>query len=359
MCAITREPAPLSYFKRIQPGDVGYVNAGCFHLLFSAGCPLGDRQPGVDVPLNFKQLVIGPIIKRQARAPGHLSTQCVRARVRLVPSSSPVPYVRSVVPVSPSILDVCSRMLGPGASISFQFEGGPGAALVTKYQTHREDIQRAGTFNKYIKEHYASWVAFASATGHGDDINPFLVTGVDRTGDFAMMSYSNDDGDLGSEFTTTVLGTTSASAWGTWHATGFVHTTCGPQPCLSPSSAQTVDSTPSGNDNTETASDEYNQCVFVRYYTMRKRMGIHRVMKAGAGPHDLGPGNREDGESLEVEAESTSDSGSDIMSSLLGDSGVDDRSSVTSIDSESDVIIHNTIAVCSLPCLLPIIVRSD
>jgi L-rhamnose isomerase len=60
---------------------------------------------------------------------------------------------------------------------------------VTKCQTHREDIQRAGTFENYVKQHYNSWVAFARETGHGNDINPVIVTGLDRTRYFAMMSY--------------------------------------------------------------------------------------------------------------------------------------------------------------------------
>ena len=108
-------------------------------------------------------------------------------------------------------------MLESCRSISFRLSGGQGAALVTKYQTFREDIQRAGTFEKYVKEHYASWVEFVSVTGHGDNINPVLVTGIDRTRDFAMMSYSNDDDDddLRSEFITSVPGDPSASAWGT------------------------------------------------------------------------------------------------------------------------------------------------
>ena len=90
MHAITREPAPLSYFKYIQPGDVGYIRTGGFHLLFSAGLPLGQRKLGVDVPLTFKQLDVGPIVNRQPRLPGYLSTNNVRAtRAHLTSPASP------------------------------------------------------------------------------------------------------------------------------------------------------------------------------------------------------------------------------------------------------------------------------
>ena len=242
-------------------------------------------------------------------------------------------------------------MLESNSTISFRLTGRQGAALVSKYRTFREDIQPAGTFEKYAKEHYSSWVAFAREAGHGNDINPVLVTGVDRTRDFAMMSYSSDDDDLRSEFTISISGVDSASAWGSWHTTGFVFTNCGPQSCRPPSSTQPMELPPAGDNNTDIGPDWYNQCVFVRYYTVRKRLGIPRVIKAGAGPHDLGPGSRQDGESSKSEARSPSDSDSDMTPSLYDNNVEDERSSATSVGSESDTIVHNTSPVCSSPCL--------
>ena len=87
-----REPAPIHSFKRIQLGDVGYVRRGRFHLLFSAGCPLGQRQLGIDVPLTFKPLNVGPVVRGQPRLPGHISTNTVRETgVGLGASMSPIP----------------------------------------------------------------------------------------------------------------------------------------------------------------------------------------------------------------------------------------------------------------------------
>jgi len=350
---IIREPGPHSYFKRIQLGDVGYIREGCFHLLFSAGCPLGERELGVHVPRDFTELKVGQIFNRQPREPGYLATKNVRAtRARPIPrtpssSTSAVPYVYSITSVPPGTSDVCSRMLESGCSISFQLSGGQGAALVTKYPTLREDIQSESIPEKYMKEHYASWVEFAGENGHGGN-SLVLVTGVDRTRDFAMVSYSNDDDDdLRSEFITSVSGDSSTFAWGTWHTRGFVHTNCGPHPYFSPPSTQTADSIASGS-NAEPVLDEYNQSVFVRYYTLRKRLGIPKVIKAGAGPHDLGPGSREDSGLPKVEVRSPLDPGSDFMSSLHDDDGGNHRSSVTGIASESDAVVRVTPAVRSL-----------
>ena len=244
-------------------------------------------------------------------------------------------------------------MLEPGSTISFQLMGGRGAALVTKYQSYREDIDQAGTFEKYVKEHYASWVAFARETGRGNDINPVLVTGVDRTRDFAMISYSGDDDNMASEFTTSASRVAPSSAWGTWRTTGFVFKNCGPQLRCPPSSMLAAGLTPSGDNDTESGSDLYDQCVFVRYYTIRKRLGIPKVIKASAGPHDLGSGSRENRKLPKVEALSPSDSNSDGVPSLYDNDEDCDTSSMTSAESESDTIIHNTAPV--RPCLcLPV-----
>ena len=259
---------------------------------------------------------------------------------------------------------MCFRTLEPGSSFSFKLTETQGAALVTKHLTRCEDVELMGDFEKYTKDHYDSWVTFARETGRGSDIKPVLVTGVDMTRDFAMMSYSNNDDSLTSEFTTSAPGV--GSVWGTWRTSGPVHTSCGPylpHP-LSPTQTvdstssdagpaeafpdednltQTTDSTSPGTSRAGSVPEEENQCVFVRYYTVRKRLGIPRVIKAAAGPHDLGPGGR-DNEGCPLVEESDSDSDSDSASSLFDDDD-DDRSSVTSTESESDVVVHNTTPV--------------
>ena len=271
-------------------------------------------------------------------------------KINLVLEYRRVPFRTSVLlHFIPRASDVCSRTLEPGSSISLQLTGDQGAALLTKHLTYREDVQRKRTFEGYTKEHYKSWVDFARDTGHPNGIKPVLVTGVDMTRDFAMMSCSDGDdlNDLTAGFTTSPPG---ASVWGTWQTTGMVYTNCGPQPCRPSSPTQTVDPASSSNSHPETVSSEYNQCVFIRYYTMRTRLGIPRVIKAAAGPHDLGPGGHNDEESP-VGVQWNSDSSSDIVLSPFDDSRDDDGSSMTSIESESDVVIHNTAPVRSLPHL--------
>ena len=189
------------------------------------------------------------------------------------PRSTPSPSPS--LPCVPSAIfgasDPNSRTMGSASSTSFRLTAEQGAALLTKYPTYREDVQRAGTLEKYAKEHYDSWVTFAHETGHGD-INPILVTGVDRTRDFAMLCYSkgDDDDDLSCEFTTSVPGSTG---WGTWNKSGLVYTNHGPQLRYPPSSSS------SGDGNAVSISDEYNQCVFIRYYMSRTQILVSQIRR--------------------------------------------------------------------------------
>lgn len=73
-----REPGPIYSYRRVKLGDVGYIRRGRFHLLFSAGIPLGSRVRGVDVPFAFEPLDTGPIIPSKTRSPGYLRSRTVK-----------------------------------------------------------------------------------------------------------------------------------------------------------------------------------------------------------------------------------------------------------------------------------------
>ena len=209
---------------------------------------------------------------------------------------------------------------------------------MTKYQTYRENVRSVGKFKKYAEENHTSWVEFARNAGLGD-VNPILVTGVDRTKDFAMMCYSDYDDGLECEFRTF-----SSGAWGTWKTSRPIYEHHGPQQCR-PFSPQAMESI-SGDGSAETDSDEYNQCIFVRYTGMRaRRSWIPRIMKAAAGPHNPGTKGK-DGERSPLQAQYDSGSSSDTSSRSLDGDWNNDEDSDTSVDSGSDVVFHNPTAVC-------------
>ena len=293
---------------------------------------------GADVPRTFKHLDVGPIASSQP-LPGHLSSSNIQEiEVRYPPSASAVPYVCSIASASPSISGVCFRMLEPSSSISFQVTEDQGAVLMMKYPTYQEDVELIGNFEKHIKDHYGSWVAFTRKAGQGHDVKPILVTGVDMTRDFVIMACPNNCEQGTFRLTTSAPGV--GSVWGTWHSKVPIYTNSGPHPSHTPSLTQTMDPLSPGIPHTDTTPNECDQCVLIRYYTVRKRLGIPRVVKAAAGPHDLGPGGYDDKSSL-FEELSDSDSDSDTASSILDDdeecgSSVESRQRLMRLDPQDE-----------------------
>lgn len=134
-----------------------------------------------------------------------------------------------------------------------------------------------------------------------------------------MVTYSNNSVRMECEFSAAVsaVASTSLSLWGRWRTEGLVHTNCGPRSPV----IETTSSSDSGDHATtiSTNTSEYNQCVFIRYYTMRRRGPILKIIKAGAGPHELGD----------------YDSGNDPSDSACSQG-------LSSGDSDaSDVVVHN------------------
>ena len=71
---------------------MGYIREGRFHLLFSAGIPLGTRVLGVDVPRTFEPLGVGHIIHGEIRPAGYLRTNTVRQIGADVGASAVIPW---------------------------------------------------------------------------------------------------------------------------------------------------------------------------------------------------------------------------------------------------------------------------
>ena len=342
-----REPAPTNY-TRVRIGDVGFIRRGQFHLLFSAGSPLGERRLGIDVPDTFEELKVGSPAFSQPRLPTCLRTDTVRELgVGLGAAVSTPVYVPSFRPSCTSSEDIPPRSVETGANFAFELTGSRGAALVTKHPTYREDSLLESAFEKYTKRHYESWVAFARKKQYGNDVQPVLVSGLDVTGDFAMVAYSQESTSIESDISVTVptLASASASLWGTWRTKCTPHTNCGPQQCRPPQDQQTIEFSPPHLAEKRSTPSGFNQCVFVRYYTMRKRMAMFpKVIRAGAGPHDLGPGDNTRDTLPELAAYSDAESvvGCDDDLGELWAADADDTGS------GSDIVVRNTPHVRSL-----------
>ena len=234
-----------------------------------------------------------------------------------------------------------------GGGFSFELSGDSGAALVTRHPTYREDSLRESAFVKYTKRHYESWVTFARQKEYGDDVRPVLVSGFDMTKDFAMAAYSNVSASVESCVAAGVpmVASASASLWGTWRAQHAPHTNYGPQDCISLPLERAIDFSSLSLAETPQVPGDHTQCVFIRYYTMRMRLGwFPKVIRAGAGPHDLGPGDNTGGAYPDILARSDAES-------ALSDDG-DPGEEGEDADRWPGVVVRNTPSVWSLPCAL-------
>ena len=162
-----------------------------------------------------------------------------------------------------------------------------GAILITKYPTYRENAERMRRFKSYINDHHDSWVSFAESTGH-DTVKPILVTGTAMTLDFAMLAYSHNfrRGINVAFHANPPAAISPAPVWGEWQSMGMAHHNCGPLSRTRGVPGQ------GGSDATDPRT--YNQCVFLRYYSIYRRLFIRKI-RAGAGPHDLGSGDNTSG----------------------------------------------------------------
>ena len=238
-----------------------------------------------------------------------------------------------------------SSPLECGGSFSYELAGDSGAALVTSHQSYREDALMESKLEKYTKRHYESWVTFARQKEYGDDVQPVLVSGFDMTKDFAMAAYSNVGTSLKSDLNVGVpmVASGSAAFWGKWYTRHSPHTNYGPQKStpIPPERAITFSSQ---LEETPVIPSDHNQCVFVRYYTMRMRLRLFpKVIRAGAGPHDLGSGDNTGGAfpDLVVQPNAESTPSDDEP----GEEGED-------IDLLPGVVIRNTPSVWCLPSAL-------
>ena len=198
-------------------------------------------------------------------------------------------------------------------------------------------------FADYTKRHFKSWKAIMMKK-YGKE-EPVLVTGFDVTGQFAMIAYSSSG--TSHEVKATVelpmFASASAAHWGTWHTQHSPHTNHGPQSHHPPPSGRAIDSASPQLAGTSAIHSELDQCVFIRYFTMRWKFGvIPDVLRAGAGSHDLGSGDNTGDTFPELLAQSYAEP------TLYDDDDPGEEREDT--DHWPNVVVRNTPHVWRLPC---------
>jgi hypothetical protein len=259
------------------------------------------------------------------------------------------------------------RPIGPVSPfLKLKFSGSSraqyGAMLVKTSDSYTEKNKRDLVFRRYMKQHWRSWLAFARSNAIGQIVKKedlMLIVGLELTKDFSATAFYSRDSDFRFAFEAGVSNLASLSAG------GWKRRSTAPPPApdagtsyASGSEMQSSGASESDNDSTDSPGSEadmsrvhveYNagpstsapslpslggpiiqddpwlgpsappdhrQSVFIRRICYRPR--LNRLMRlvaplelrAGAGPHDLGSGDRSAPDAPRIPSQEDSDSDS-------------------------------------------------
>lgn len=157
---------------------------------------------------------------------------------------------------------------------SLTFNDEKGAALILPYQAQREDVVNPWPFKKYMLDNYRSWTEFVETTCQLEKgTRLVLVTGCDLTRQWATATYFRNNREIALGVGGGVASVASAnfSLSTGWAMNQAVNTRQGPPQYR------------------EVGEPSDNQCVFLRGFYIKDRFLFGpKVLKAGAGYHDLG-----------------------------------------------------------------------
>jgi hypothetical protein len=251
-------------------------------------------------------------------------------------------------------------------SLELKFSGSSraqyGAMLVKTSDTYTEKNKRELVFRRYMRQHWRSWLAFARSDAMGRDVKKedlMLIVGLELTKDFSATAFYSRDSQFKFAFEAGVsnLASLSLGGWkrraiasapeldaGSPHASGSEMESSGasesdngstdspgseadmsrvhveynagpstPAPSLPLLGGPIIEDDPRLGPS---APPDHRQSVFIRRICYRPRQNrLMRLvapleLRAGAGPHDLGSGDRSAPDAPRIPSQEDSDSDS-------------------------------------------------
>ncbi|KAI0696228.1 WD40-repeat-containing domain protein [Cerioporus squamosus] len=287
-------PDPDPTASPVQIGDVGWMKNGGFLQLFNARNSEDEQPVRYGVPDGYEPF-----------NPPNLIITGPKERIL-----QPLLYGRTVREV-----DVSGRAsagapapvpaASAGGSFSFQCGADAGAFLMFSPKCYSEDIESKRHIVNYVRENFPHWVDFADKFGlelKQEDL--FFVSGTTKTEQWA---YKKKQGMVTADFSSAVglnlsVSISNQSLPQSYYGTGpRRRARSSPTPAIAGASASPDESS---------SQEPIDQCIFMHYYKMKRRMIWKSVpIKAAAGPDELPSPDPEDGGLDPVAADD--DSGSD------------------------------------------------
>ncbi len=198
-----------------------------------------------------------------------------------------------------------------GASVSFKCTDNQGAFLMFSPAAYSTEIKSKRHIINYMREHFTRWVQFSEKYGLDLKEHEILfVCGMTKTARWAVAAFQGNykkkqgviSADLGS------AGGLNMSVSISNQSLPQTHRKVGPSRAALTSVPLLT--TPDGENPSPAAveaEEPIDQCIFIHYYQMKRRIGWYRhVLKAAAGPHELPPPGPDEAE-LDVLAEDEMD----------------------------------------------------
>ncbi|OBZ65404.1 Vegetative incompatibility protein HET-E-1 [Grifola frondosa] len=267
-------------FGEVLIGDVGYLHDGGFYRLFNATLPANhDIHTEFGVPDDYEPLKINRYglneTKNWIKSGEHMSKTVKNMTISANASAA---------------------IVSTGAGFTYTCTDEQGALLLLKRPGDRSLVHKSRSFMSYMRRNHASWHRFATDTCdvdlQKDEI--IFVNGCVKSAEWAVAAFiergregelyfSGEFGPMASAgFSLSMKNSTSARVEHRMGPPQSEHRSTLP-------GVSEIEETPRDGDVRGKAVDvsKFDQCVFLEYYKMKKRIWFYRVIKAAAGPHEL------------------------------------------------------------------------
>ncbi|KZT29967.1 hypothetical protein NEOLEDRAFT_1174934 [Neolentinus lepideus HHB14362 ss-1] len=285
-------------YTQVELGDVGYIRQGVFKRLFNIFLPRDSRLQQLGVPEGFESLRVAGLDSEA------LGDEILKAVSQMGPQIPTGPLHSTSVSCRSTDLSASMDIMSfsPGIHLSFSCASKEGAALVLAHPATSFDTEYHGLLQKCMKDNYQSWLDFANQChGFGIELSDlFLVTGCDRTTQWATAVFRNYSSDISASASIAVpeMGGGSAQWSSRWETSASVMHNRGPDRVLRQPEGS------SGNGDSLPA----NQSVFIRGFRMKARKPLApRVIRGSAGDYDPGRDDSEGRDGTKVIAQDDAD----------------------------------------------------
>jgi hypothetical protein len=284
--------------REVHVGDVGFFLEGAFCRLFNVLLPADHpAHQAIGLPPYFAPLEIlrhHQDVNANYLGPQALHTQSVEKPAIEVELNACV-----AVFDRPRVLNrACSENVIPaGLGMTYKCANSFGAILLLRERMARANLRDTTNVRHYIQQHIDHWYAFARNIGYGEAQLPegslVLVRGCDKTTSWALAAFAERSRDASIFFNGGYVsaGGLRVKLSGSWTSSSSAEHRSGP---LAETMAHRLI-----DDDRVSASPfppECDQCVFVRVWRIRRRVGPLRIptfIAAAAEPEDL-PFHRDD-----------------------------------------------------------------